>query len=758
MTNSPTDTDNVIQQPIDSMETEQITVGERMKDHIIDLFDYKKYSDKKQGQRHTGTAVDISKCEDLCVVDVDINKSLQPEQTKTIRNSILDKLPRNIGLVQTAHGGLHIYCELCGYPLKCSSQTKVFTSPENDIDIFAGFGDGKQRLVVQADSSYREMKDGKRIITKYISLNNHRELTDLSSLESVLDVFGIDLKTENTSATIAAEPYNLLTQDGVVDMSPTVALALIDGLKDVEIHNDTGSLSLDSELTLLPLFAALNSLVNINGFDNQLIDFLYNQIKETAALTANAITHFEEKRNRYRDNKSHPFVLQKIVKRWNPTYYNDVIIPLLRKENEQKEEPPREITVHEIDLNSSFSFSEIRDKACRKQYSTLSEVAEDLTKVLRFVETKMEFIVKEFDIHTSCYSITFKTKSAMYELFKTIKLWHDDKKTLTVETAFEQYSHVLSIDGVKFFSDNPRIFSLFHGFKYQMANEQNDEIIKPFLDFTREVIANNNDELFQYILCWISSIVQNPGKKAETSLVLKGLQGIGKNVWTNVLAELLAGYSRPNVTEIAELTGQFNSIVEGKMLIVLNELKNVGDDRTANVDALKSIITDSTIRINEKNQPRRTAENVANFIFVTNHTYPEKIEIGDRRYVVCDCNSKYKNNLTFFKDFTNSFDNEFYEQLFCYFLSKDLTNFNTRAIPTTETKEDIIAASLSVIDVFCQEHYNKLKKGWRCSEALCFRPVEYRNDHSFQPAIKDRCKRKRMGGRDGRVWCYKLKP
>ncbi|KAH7831198.1 putative Poxvirus D5 protein [Monocercomonoides exilis] len=169
-----------------------------------------------------------------------------------------------------------------------------------------------------------------------------------------------------------------------------------------------------------------------------------------------------------------------------------------------------------------------------------------------------------------------------------------------------------------------------------MANEQNNEIIKPFLDFTREVIVNDNDELYQYILCWISSIIQNPGEKTKTSLVLKGLQGIGKNVWTNELAELLAGYSCPNVIEIAELTGQFNSIVEVKMLIVLNELKNVGDDRTANFDALKKIITDSTIRINEKNQPRRTAENVANFIFVTNYTYPVKIEIGDRRYVVCD--------------------------------------------------------------------------------------------------------------------------
>ena len=81
-----------------------------------------------------------------------------------------------------------------------------------------------------------------------------------------------------------------------------------------------------------------------------------------------------------------------------------------------------------------------------------------------------------------------------------------------------------------------------------------------------------------------------------------------------------------SVTDISELTGNFNSIVENKMLIVLNEVKNCGDDRLANFNALKSIITDNSIRINEKNQPRRTAENVANFIFCTNNPYPVKIE------------------------------------------------------------------------------------------------------------------------------------
>ena len=94
------------------------------------------------------------------------------------------------------------------------------------------------------------------------------------------------------------------------------------------------------------------------------------------------------------------------------------------------------------------------------------------------------------------------------------------------------------------------------------------------------------------------------------------------------------------------------------MLIVLNELSNCSNGKQINFNTLKSIITDSTIRINERNQPRRTAENVANFIFITNNCFPVKIEAGDRRYVVMYVNAKHKGDIDYFtklhKSFTNS--------------------------------------------------------------------------------------------------------
>ena len=79
------------------------------------------------------------------------------------------------------------------------------------------------------------------------------------------------------------------------------------------------------------------------------------------------------------------------------------------------------------------------------------------------------------------------------------------------------------------------------------------------MDLINEVICVNDEVLHNYVLNWISNIIQHPGIKNETALVIKGLQDFGKNTFTDVISEILAGYSANNVTEMNELTGNFNS-------------------------------------------------------------------------------------------------------------------------------------------------------------------------------------------------------
>ncbi|KAA6380554.1 MAG: hypothetical protein EZS28_023919 [Streblomastix strix] len=95
-----------------------------------------------------------------------------------------------------------------------------------------------------------------------------------------------------------------------------------------------------------------------------------------------------------------------------------------------------------------------------------------------------------------------------------------------------------------------------------------------------------------------------------------------------------SGYSTKNVTEIDDMVGKFNAVIENQMFVIANEMKNCGDARMPNMDALKSIITDSSFQVNEKYVPKHNVKNVVNLIIVTHNVFPVKIENSDRRYVL----------------------------------------------------------------------------------------------------------------------------
>ena len=71
---------------------------------------------------------------------------------------------------------------------------------------------------------------------------------------------------------------------------------------------------------------------------------------------------------------------------------------------------------------------------------------------------------------------------------------------------------------LKFYSKDPQVFSSFRGYDYQQLDQVKTEIIEPFLNHIREVIANNNEEVYKYILVWIASILQSPNFKTGTAL------------------------------------------------------------------------------------------------------------------------------------------------------------------------------------------------------------------------------------------------
>ncbi|KAA6389154.1 MAG: hypothetical protein EZS28_015319 [Streblomastix strix] len=269
------------------------------------------------------------------------------------------------------------------------------------------------------------------------------------------------------------------------------------------------------------------------------------------------------------------------------------------------------------------------------------------------------------------------------------------------------------------------------------------------LDLIKETIAAGDERVYEYILNWIAWIIQHPGKKSRAAIVLQGRQGIGKNRFTDVIVELTSRYSCPNITNIDEFTGRFNSVVENKMFAVLNEMMNYKDSKKGVATVMKSIISDLTIRINEKNQPIRTAENVMNIIYATNADMPVQLDTDDRRHLVSACKTvhqvteEHKEDVDYFNELSQSYTQEFYENLMTFFLERDISQFNPTLIPMTEAKKQLINVSRSPVDDVIMEHYEQFKQGIPISLVNSFKPSNWLLK-TYKNAMVHKCEEQRI--------------
>jgi phage/plasmid-associated DNA primase len=202
-------------------------------------------------------------------------------------------------------------------------------------------------------------------------------------------------------------------------------------------------------------------------------------------------------------------------------------------------------------------------------------------------------------------------------------------------------------------------------------------------------------------------------------------QGAGKNIhFTDVICYLLGEYANDNIGDPEDVTGKFNSLIEGKKLCVINEARdNAFQD--FNLDRLKNISTAHRININQKGIPQRNVQHMGNYWITTNHDFPVKLEPNDRRMVVIGVSNEYAEPTPFDakhdekvlvrKDYFDALGAErldplFYPTLFTWFDTMDLAGFDPHVLPHTEAKLELAEQSKSPIERFLQDNAWKLKR------------------------------------------------
>ncbi len=681
---------------LNSLLTINNSFKERVEGALEATYEHKKFVNKTHKGPITGHVLRINRVPGLAVVDIDVDKTQPRIVIDAIMNAVLKDLPDDIHVIRSANGGLHIYCNIGDYHQKINANVDAceptpYGAIIKGVDIIGCFKPNSSAGIMFADSSVKATNGE---IRKYELIKGDMNGPVLYYLEDVLFALQFNLKP------VKEHIVDDLSEK--MDCDEELAKAIINGISKFEVHG-LSSRKIEDGVCLFTL------CVGINALPDEFIDEAYKQAVENCTLTAHAREHFEASRLR-NIGKSSPGVIIKMIRLHNSEYYNSVLKPLIAKRMRLNSDKKSSSADTFDVIRDSFLLKDMREKY---PYVNHDEAKIDLLRILRVVDTTPEtFLIKQYNGVKNIYEVAYVTKKTAYDKFHdeyaytTIVDKHEKKVSLW--DVYIQHKKLFHIDGLAFHNDNPNVFSYFRGYEYSVLESVKMELIQPFLNHIREVIANGNTEVYEYILTWIASVLQTPSYKTQVALVLLGKQGTGKNVFTNVICKLMIRYAAENVTSLESIIGQFNATLENKKLIVLNELQDASDVKHLNSQKLKSLYSETGIVINQKGIAERDGENVANFIMCSNNMQPVKIERSDRRYMVTTTSDKFRNNKKHFKALIQQFTPEFYENLFTYFMIRDTKGFDTEEIPETEEKEMIKIASDSNYYLFIREYYAEI--------------------------------------------------
>jgi len=164
----------------------------------------------------------------------------------------------------------------------------------------------------------------------------------------------------------------------------------------------------------------------------------------------------------------------------------------------------------------------------------------------------------------------------------------------------------------------------------------------PFMRLLTKMLPDERDRTI--LLSYMAAVCQHPGRKFLWAPVVQGAQGNGKSTLISVLQYCVDGVvqgvnddqSKYVTTMTAkDIDDKFNGNMAHKTLCVIHEMHTDSfKDQRERQDHLKTLVTESTMQIEEKGVNKYQARNLVNFFFCSNHRDAVRLESSERRFAV----------------------------------------------------------------------------------------------------------------------------
>lgn len=351
--------------------------------------------------------------------------------------------------------------------------------------------------------------------------------------------------------------------------------------------------------------------------------------------------------------------------------------------------------------NKNISFEEYQALKSKEAYSPEDKVIKEFNKRYAIVRTSTTYIlVQKTDT-------TFELDSR-----KSFLCFHENDFFLTSDgkpknKAIFWLKHPLrrTYESIIFDPTRPgnrdSSYNIFKGFAVSPLQGN----CKMFWRHVREVICSSNEEHYLYVRKWMAAVVQKPALLA-TALVLRGLQGTGKNKFVDYFGRIFGPYFL-TVTSLEHLCGKFNGHLRYAYLVHANEAVWTGSKKEAG--AIKALITDPVIIVEGKGKDAIPVDNCRHFVISSNEDWAVPMDMDDRRFFVLDVSSHRKMDMRYFASLDEEMRTGGLEALLYDLLHEDILEFDPRKMPANDFGFDIKMQSAGSVEKYL---YSALKEGY----------------------------------------------
>jgi len=141
------------------------------------------------------------------------------------------------------------------------------------------------------------------------------------------------------------------------------------------------------------------------------------------------------------------------------------------------------------------------------------------------------------------------------------------------------------------------------------------------------------DENSRILTEWLCHQVQFPGRQCLWAPVIQSIPGTGKSFFAELLRAALGDINVGTVSP-TQVTSDFNGWATNVVVNILEELRVVGHNRYDAINALKPLITDRVVQINDKQVKAHRIINTSNYMCFTNYKDAIPVDKTDRRWWV----------------------------------------------------------------------------------------------------------------------------